>query len=169
MFSRVIGASLLVLTGAGVASAATVEPFALPQMNGEANAVFDTEAHANSVFLIEGFQLRCGPCQENAPKVQALARYFSYEPRFVALDLGIDRQAQDYKQWMAQHPPVGPVLMDAKRELFAASAMSGRVTPTTWVLDCHLEVRWRHEGVWDDAAKKAAKQAIDGALEESCE
>src|SRR5688500_3480571 len=124
------------------ANAQAIAPFALKWENAPNGGLYNSSEHPDAVFVIEAYQLRCGPCNTNVPNLHDLAGFYGYEPRVQILDLGIDRSPRDYQQWIAKHEPVYPVLNDARRQVW--SQLGGSGTPTTWVLDCKLNVKWKH-------------------------
>ncbi len=153
------------LAAAALASTLVIQ---LPWMNAPtAGTVYDSADHPGAIFVVEGFQLRCGPCNENAPRFAAMARSYGNEPRAQFVEVGLDRTARDFQQWIARHQPSHPVLMDAERAVWGP--LGGTGTPTTWVLDCHMNVVWEHVGGLGDEGEVELKAAVDSALTLPCE
>lgn len=155
------------VAAAFAAPAYGINAFQLPVMNGSDGEVYDSATKTDAVFIVESYQLRCGYCNDNAPKVDELARYFSYEEKVQFLNLGIDRDNRDYQQWIQRHNPSFPVLKDAQRTLW--NQLRGSGTPTTWVLNCKHEVKWTHVGSWDEGTREELKGVIDAELAANCQ
>lgn len=154
------------LTLTAAATLFSISPFKLPLMSGADGAQFDTASYRKTVFVVEGFQLRCGPCNDNAPNIGDLASFYSYEDRVQVVDLGLDRAKSDYKQWIQRHDVKHDVVMDANRAVWGQLRGSG--TPTTWVVDCNMNVKYEHVGTWDDDTKAKVHKVIDELLDGDC-
>lgn len=139
----------------------------LPWVNGPTPGTsYDSKDHPNGVFVVEAYQLNCGYCNENAPHFGELAGFYSYDPRVQFIDLGLDRVPRDYDRWIALHHPAHVVLMDAQHVVWAALGGSG--TPTTYVLDCKLDVKWSYVGVYEAGTREELKANVDALLATNC-
>ena len=145
-----------------------LDHFDVELMNGtEAGSRFKSSDHPDAVFVLDAFQLNCGPCRQNAPNIESLARFYSYEPRVQVVDVGIDTVRVNFTNWIRQMQPGHPVVMDADRTIW--KSLRGTGTPTTWLVDCKLNVRWSHVGVFSPETQKEISTKIDELLEEKCD
>jgi peroxiredoxin len=151
-----------------IAHATTITPFSLPQMNSEpAGQMFNSADYSGRAWLIENYFNSCSYCNENAPKVNDLAAFYKDNPRVVFIDLGIDRQDSQYQSWISKHKPNHPVLKDSSRTVSGELGTQGY--PTSYVMNCRMEIIWSHEGTWDDQGTiDEIKAKIDEALSTEC-
>jgi len=122
-------------------------------------ATFNSADYKNTVFVIEVYQLRCPPCNTNAPNVKALAASHQNNAHVKVLDIGIDQDQDSYRQWVMRHQPQHPVLIDTGRTV--AFALGVQSTPSTYILDCNKNVRWQHTGVWTPANLQEINNQIE--------
>jgi peroxiredoxin len=165
MFKFVAFLASLVISAS--AMAATISPFSLPQMNATpVGKMFNTADYTGRAWLIESYFNSCSYCNENAPRVNALADFYKDNPRVIFIDLGIDRQDSQYSSWISKHKPNHPVLKDSSRTVTNQLGTQGY--PTSYVLNCKLEVLWSHEGTWEAGTENEIKAKIDDALSTEC-
>ena len=139
----------------------------LPWMNAPtAGTTYDSTTHQGAVFILEAYQLRCAPCNDNAPRFAAVANAFSSDPRAQFVELGLDTTDRDYTQWIARYHPQHPVLKDANHAVWGP--LGGTGTPTTWILDCHMDVAWTHVGALGDDGQADLQAAVESALAAPC-
>lgn len=150
----------VILMGAG-----NVSPFSLKQMNGD-QQMFNSDDHRGAVYVIENYFESCSYCNDNAPNVDAMATAYKDNVRVFVLDVGIDRRDSQYQSWITRHKPNHPVLNDASRILTNQLGTTGY--PSTYVLDCNLNVKFTSTGVWNSATVAEIKKAIELSLGEIC-
>ncbi len=161
-------ALILACTSWSLTYAMTVTlPFELPWMNGGATATtYKSSDHSNGIFVVEAYFLGCPYCNNNAPAVNKLAQKFASEKRVQVLDVGIDKNESQYKEWIKRHKPNHPVLNDANRKLIRQLGTQGY--PSTYVLDCKGNVVATTEGQWDAEAQADLEEAITNQLSKEC-
>jgi len=141
------------------------EPFALQDMNA-GGAMYTSAEHVNSVFVLEIYQYNCSYCHENVVNIDNIAATFSGNPRVQVLDIGIDRSASYYTQWINRHHPQHPVLNDGQRSLTNQFNIEG--TPTTIILDCNMQEVKRISGEMSTSERENLKQIINQELMRVC-
>jgi peroxiredoxin len=148
--------------------AMAITPFNLPWMNATSGTGvnYSSAERPNAVFVVEAYFLNCPYCNENAQNVNDLAAKYSAESRVQVLDVGIDRKDSQYATWISRHNPNHPVLKDASRELIGQLGTTGY--PSTYVIDCHGEVTYKHVGEWEAADIGEISAHIDEALKTEC-
>ena len=158
---------MIALLMSTAAFAAPIKPFALPQMNASPiGTSFTSASHPGRAWVIENYFNSCSYCNENAPQVNDLADFYKDNARVLVIDLGIDRQDAQYATWISNHAPNHPVLKDSSRSLTNQFGTTGY--PSTYVMNCKMEVTWSHSGVWDAASLAEIKDKIDEALSVEC-
>lgn len=158
-----LGTWLLGAAGAAGTTSRAVDPFTLPWVNGAENqTTYDSTTHKNSVFVVEAYFLRCPYCNDNAPAVNDLAADYADEPRVQVLDVGRDTSDADYAEWIRRHSPNHPVLKDTRRTLLTQLGTSAY--PSTYVLDCNLQVVYSTVGAWSQSTARTLRRVIDEQL-----
>lgn len=145
-----------------IGAMAIVFNFSLPVMNGAPGEVFQFDNE--KVLVIEAYFNTCPYCNDNAANVDDLAEEFSHELRLKVVDVGIDRKTSDYQAWISKHNPNHPVLMDSNKKLISQLGTSSY--PSTYVIDCQGNVKFRSVGVWSSLTKERIKAAIDAGLDD---
>lgn len=140
-------------------------PFSLPLMNDNVGAMFTPKK--NSVLVIEAYFNTCPYCHQNAPQVDDLSGFFSENSRVEVIDLGVDRRDSDYTAWISKHQPNHPVVKDSERKII--SQLGTKSYPSTYVMDCQGNIVFKTSGVWSKSTRKKIEDAVDGALNVSCE
>jgi AhpC/TSA family len=152
---------LFALFVSATAFGATVAPFQLPWMNhATPGTIYKSADHPNTVFVLEAYFRSCSYCNANAPLVDDLAESYADNARVQVIDLGIDKYDNDYRIWIANHQPNHPVLKDANRVV--VTPLGTTAYPTTYVVDCNMNVVYRSVGGWSSIAP--IQQAVDAAL-----
>lgn len=136
--------------------------FELAVMNGNSGETFKPQR--NDVVVVEAYFNTCPYCNDNAANVDDLAEEFSHELRLKVVDVGIDRKTSDYQAWISKHNPNHPVLMDSNKKLISQLGTSSY--PSTYVIDCQGNVKFRSVGVWSSLTKERIKAAIDAGLDD---
>jgi hypothetical protein len=146
-------------------SAFAVDPFSLPWINSEQGTYSSTE-YPNGIFVINNFWNGCDWCHILEDSVQELAGEYASQGRVQILDVGVDQADASYFQWIDRHRPNHPVLKDVGRAL--ANELGSTAYPTTYVLDCHLDIKLRLEGAVD-SWRLVVKDKVDELLRTPCE
>ncbi len=149
------------------ATAYSIDHFELPWTNGpQIGATFRSMDLPNSVFVIEAYFLNCPYCRRNAPKFNAVASEYAGTNRVHFLDVGSDCRDSYYETWRQTTNPNHPVLNDCSRKVL--NQLGTRGFPTTYVLDCNLEVVYQHTGEMNDAIANQIRSAINSRLGQVC-
>lgn len=144
-----------------------VTPFSLPWMNAETTGTnFSSVDYKDGIFVVEAYFLDCPYCNYNAKNVNEMASKFANEPRVHVLDVGIDRNDSQYATWIQRHKPNHPVLKDASRQLIKQLGTTGY--PSTYVIDCKGNVKYKSAGEWESKEKTEIADAIDELLQDEC-
>ncbi len=159
-----VAATLLV---ASAASAATIPMYDFPLKNSDSRDIYKMSEHKNGVFVFETYRLSCGYCNENAPKVDALATEYASNPRVQVLDLGLDTNDAEFAEWIDRHHPNHPVVQDTGRRVYNALRTTNGV-PQVFVVDCKGEMVGNHVGTWDGSEGKI-RGLVEQALKTTCE
>jgi peroxiredoxin len=148
-------------------TAMAVDPFSLPWMNAtSANTTYSSSNFPTGIFVVEAYFETCPYCNDNAASVNDLASHYANEPRVQVLDVGIDRDDSSYQQWISDHNSNHPVLKDAQRTLIGELGTSGY--PSTYVLDCKMNVVYSHTGEWDSGDETDIETQVDALLKQTC-
>lgn len=127
----------------------------LKVMNGDGN--YDIADHTGP-FLLEFYFKGCSSCQQNAPNVAEVAAEY-HGTRAQILEIGIDCDEQDYKDWIAAHPTKGLVLNGCDSDVIAKYSVERY--PTTIVLKPNGAVAGRFVGVWSSTTKNRIKGLLN--------
>lgn len=149
-----------------VTNSFAVNPVELPVMNG-AGGTYKMTDHPEGIFVVEAYFLTCPYCNQNAPKVNALASMFASDPRVQVLDVGVDRDDASYGTWIKKHNPNHPVLKDGNRKLIYQLGTSGY--PSTYVINCKGKIVESTEGAWGDEEREAIIAAVEKLQVEGCQ
>ncbi len=140
----------------------------LPWMNNPArDAKFRLADHNQGVFVFEAYSINCVWCNRNAPLVDQLATDYVSESRVQVIDLGLDRNDRDYRNWIQTHNPNHPVVKDVDQAVWNALARE-RGIPQTFVVACDGRLMGTTIGSWGDEEKRLLKEYIAKALEVTC-
>lgn len=140
-----------------------VNHFSLPWVNSESpNASYSSQEWQDAVWVVEAFFLGCPYCNDNAGNVNDLQDYFKNDERVQILDVGIDKNASSYEEWIRKHQPNHPVLKDSSRTLIRQLGTTSY--PSTYVLDKNLKVIYKASGVWNAKVEAQIKSAVEKAL-----
>lgn len=123
--------------------------------NGEesSHCIRDPELQGLPV-LIEFFSITCSACQENLPKIVALAK--SLKGKATVRLISIDRNEDQVRQYIAKNKIKLEVGFDSSQ--FARKAYNVSATPTLFLLDQDNIVHERHTGVLN---KKSIKEITE--------
>jgi len=147
-------------------AASVVSPWELTNMNLDPSGMYRSSDFSNGIFVIENYFLSCPYCNDNAPAVNAFAAAYVDQPAVQVIDLGIDRNDTQYQTWISRHTPNHAVLKDSDRVL--TNQLGTRGYPSTYVVDCHLNVVYSHTGTWDSQATAELKNEVDSLLASPC-
>lgn len=158
---------LFALLGLNAAPALAVGAFDLPWVNHpNRDAVYRSSEHPNSVFVLEAFENFCGSCNDNAENVDEMATFYANEPRVQVLDLALDSEESEIREWISNHQPNHPVVRDVNETIW--SEIDEQYIPTVAVVDCRGAIVYKHVGGWDRSVKAAIKAKVATALAAPC-
>lgn len=144
-----------------------VSPFEMRWMNNADTAtLYRSSDHPNAVFVVETYFNTCPACNQNAPIVERLAETYADRPEVQFLDVSRDCRDADYRSWIAKHNPKHPVLNDCALKLQRELGTSRY--PTTYVLDCKMNVLYSNVGVWSSSVVNQIKAVVDRQVAQGC-
>jgi peroxiredoxin len=144
---------------------AALPHFTLPIVNGNQGEVFDS-SKIKSNILIEFYFNSCPACNQNAPKIQKIAKEF-HGDRTKILEIGVDCETNDYKDWMRKHPPEGLILNSCEGTIQDELNVSGY--PTSFIFDCDGKQVFKHIGVWSNSDAQRAHEILTNMQFKSCQ
>ncbi len=161
----------LVLTGSQTVSASelatTPAPIEMRWMNNQdPAAIYRSTNHPNAVFVVEAYFNSCPACNQNASKVDSLREHFDTREDVQILDVSRDCRMSDYQSWVSRHRPNHPVLNDCNMTLLGR--LGTRVYPTTYILDCNLNLITSFVGVWSTDVYNRIINTVDNAVAAGC-
>ena len=162
---RTLGLSIFLAIAVIASDLFAVSPVELPIMNGS-GGVYKMTDHTDGIFVVEAYFLSCPYCNENAPRVNAVAEMFANDKRVQVLDVGVDRDDTSYATWVKKHNPNHPVLKDSSRKLIKQLGTTGY--PSTYVINCKGKVVESTEGAWGVEEEEAIIAAVEKLQSEGC-
>lgn len=109
--------------------------------------------------LLDFFASWCGPCREQAPIVERLARRLA-GPKLAVFGVNTSDQFADAEHYLERHPPSYPILYDADNEGANAFGVTG--LPTLLVIDKRGIVRAVETRVVGETELESLIQAAQG-------
>jgi peroxiredoxin len=144
-----------------------ISPFQLEWMNHETTGtIYSSANYPSSVFVIEAYFKNCPYCNDNAPNIDALRDHYADNDLVQVLDVGRDCRVADYHAWIERHHPNHPVLRDCSQQVLGQLGVRGY--PTTYILDCNLNVVARYVGAWDGSTMADVKRQVNQLLDRGC-
>lgn len=144
-----------------------VVPWGLQDMNHKPEpALYRSSDHPNGIFVLEGYFRSCGLCNWNAANVNALASEYSSQNRVQVLDVGLDGPDRTYQLWIEETEANHPVIRDAER--FLINQLGFEAYPSVAIVDCHMKIRYKHQGFWEAPTQKEVRDVVEVLLKESC-
>jgi len=134
----------------------------------EPNQTFTIGGENDRIYVIETYFNACVYCQKNAPLVKKLVDEQSVNPRVTIVDLSRDTRQSDYASWISKHQPKQPVLQNGVNENNFLAQYVVRGYPTTFVLDCNLNVVAKFEGAWDASDEAKIRENLKTLQASSC-
>lgn len=145
-----------------------ISPFQLEWMNHESpNTFYDSSDYPQSVFIVEAYFKNCPYCNDNAPNIDALRNHYEGNDLVQVVDVGKDCREADYRAWIARHKPNHPVLRDCNQRMLGQLGVRGY--PTTYILDCNLNVVSRFVGAMNSSTYRTIISTVDRLMAEGCE
>lgn len=145
-------------------SALAIDPFCAPWKNHPTPGTeYCTADHPNGIFVLELAANFCGPCNNNAPSIKALAASYANQPRVQVIDMMTDQVDSEISKWIARHRPTHPVLKDVGKKVW--NQVGAQYIPTMVITDCNGNIEYQHTGSLNRAA---AQQVIDRLLSQEC-
>lgn len=137
---------------------ATERPeFELTDMrNGQA---YNSLAHEGAAFVIEFYFNGCPACNQNAKNVKRLQNEFKHNPKVQIVELSIDCDERQYRTWIGNHEPAGPVLNGCDANIVDELGVSR--FPTTYVFAPNRREAMRGVGVWSASTYDRLKRYLD--------
>jgi thiol-disulfide isomerase/thioredoxin len=116
------------------------------------------------VVLVDFWASWCAPCKASFPAMADLQRRFA-ERGLVILAVSVDDNAKAYGNFIERQKPGFATVRDAGHSLVAT--MQAPTMPTSYLVDRHGVVRFRHEGFHGAATIASYIQQIEQLLNES--
>lgn len=98
-------------------------------------------------MLVEFYFNTCPACNDNADKVELIAKEFI--TKAVVVDFGYDCKDTSYTSWIGKHHPKHPVLYGCDSPLFDAIPVSAY--PTTLIVDKNKKIVKKYVGTWSNS------------------
>ncbi len=138
-------------------SATTRPDFVLRDMKNGGN--FNSADHEDSAYVIEFYFNTCPACNQNAENVKRLQEEFSSNPKVQIIEVSIDCEDNQYRNWIEKHSPLGPVLNGCGAELINDLNVSR--FPTTYVFSPSKREAMRGMGVWSNQTYSRIKAYLN--------
>ena len=116
------------------------------------------------VVLLDFWASWCAPCKASFPAMADLQRRFA-DRGLVILAVSVDDKAKAYGDFIERQKPGFATVRDAGHSLVAT--MQAPTMPTSYLVDRHGVVRFRHEGFHGSATVASYIQQIEQLLNES--
>lgn len=158
------------LMTAGVARADKIDTTGInfPWMNSPAHdARYRLADHPNGVFVFEVYSVSCSWCNKNAEQVDAFATAYKNDVRVQVIDLGLDTNDRDYRNWISMHHPNHPVVKDVEQRVWRALQKEDGI-PQTFVVACDGTVVTSTLGYWGDEEKQTLREGVAKAEAITC-
>ncbi len=121
--------------------------------------MFNSAEHDDAAFVVEFFFNGCPACNQNADNVKKLQREFAGNQKIQIVELSIDCDERQYRTWISNHSPVGPVLNGCDAEIIDTLGVSR--FPTTYVFSPGGREAMRGVGVWSRSTYDRIKNFLD--------
>lgn len=133
--------------------------FSLEDMNNGKEHYVSTD-HEGAAFLIEWYFQSCPACNQNARNVNKLKDEFKGNPKVQIIEISIDCQDSQYRQWISRHGIKGPVLNGCDRDELT-DAMNVSRFPTTIIYAPNKREAMRGQGVWSGSTYNRIKRYLE--------
>ena len=104
-------------------------------------------SYRGKVVVLNFWTITCGPCVEEMPSIEDMARIFADDDDVTVLTVTVDADWSTVRRLFPQGP-VMPVLFDPEREIVNGK-YGTRLFPETWVIDREGIIRARFDGKRD--------------------
>lgn len=107
--------------------------------------------------ILNAFASWCGPCNQEAPELQALYQQYKGKVTFVGVDITDGDTLMGLKSFVHKHQVTYPVLLD-HQDMFA-DAYGVVALPTTYVISPKGQIVLTHQGALTSAQAKTLFQS----------
>jgi thiol-disulfide isomerase/thioredoxin len=105
-------------------------------------------------MLVEFYFNTCPACNDNADKVEMVAKEFIATA--VVVDFGYDCKASSYESWIQKHKPKHPVLNGCDSPIL--DGISGY--PTTYIVDKDKKIVFKTVGTWSTSTMNTIRAKL---------
>ena len=119
--------------------------FQLQDKNGK---TFRLKSFRGKVVVLNFWTITCGPCVEEMPSIEDMARIFEGDDDVVVLTISADQDWRTVRRIFPDGEPVMPVLFDPDRAIINGK-YGTRLFPETWIIDRQGIIRARFDGARD--------------------
>lgn len=120
---------------------------------------YNSLEHDGAAFVIEFYFNGCPACNQNADNVKRLQNEYKNNPKVQIVELSIDCDDRQYRTWIANHSPIGPVLNGCNANIVDELNVSR--FPTTVVFAPNKREAMRGIGVWRSSTYNNIKRYLD--------
>lgn len=106
------------------------------------------KSYRGKVVVLNFWTITCGPCREEMPSIEDMARIFEDDDDVVVLTVTADEDWQTVRQLFPDGDPAMPVLFDPERAIINGK-YGTRLFPETWIIDGDGIIRARFDGARD--------------------
>lgn len=120
---------------------------------------YSSLAHPEAAYVIEFFFNSCPACNQNAGNVKRLQNEYRNNPKVQIVELSIDCDSRQYRTWIGNHAPAGPVLNGCDANIVEELGVSR--FPTTYIFAPSRREAMRGQGVWRSNTYNSIKRYLD--------
>lgn len=113
---------------------------------------------SGKVVLIDFWASWCDPCKDSFPVMEQLYQKYSAKG-LIILAVNVDAEAEQMKDFLADHKADFYVVRDVKRRLVSTAGINSM--PTSFILDRRRVVRFVHNGFFGKKTEKEYHQQIE--------
>ena len=106
------------------------------------------KSYRGKVVVMNFWTITCGPCREEMPSIEDMARIFEGDDDVVVLTVTADEDWNTVRAMFPDGEPAMPILFDPDRAVINGK-YGTRLVPETWIIDREGIIRARFDGARD--------------------